>query len=193
MPDGPELNMTAPSSQSPLPLASSSPLSPIPGQDVEVHLLEAAPLVATNRSVHFDDTEPVVFETFAKSEYERVMDAGPEFSHVSELFEANGELKEQEQEQEVVESLEPLRWLGVCVERRPHQLGFGMKLACVPRLSPASPAYLYAEAVIIQVKERSCVLCRFRGCGQYFSSLDVILTALPARPPVLCSVVVMIV
>ncbi len=91
---------------------------------------------------------------YTKAEYERVMDPNPGQAHVRELFDANSDLKDQEQEQEVLESIEPLRWHGICLQRKPEQDGFGIILDFIPRLTPGTPDYLFAEVVVVKVQSK---------------------------------------
>jgi hypothetical protein len=84
------------------------------------------------------------------------MEAGPEHRHLRALIESNTVAKDQEQEAEVVASIEELRWYGLRVERKPYHEGFGIELEFVPRLTPGWPEYTFAEVVLIKVCVCGC-------------------------------------
>jgi hypothetical protein len=115
------------------------------------------------RLVHFmvDPEHIQEFDTYTKEEYDRVLDAGNGCTNLRQLFAINSEEKEAEQEREVIDSLEPLQWHGVRIDRTPDHEGFGLVLTAIPRLSPASPNYLYAEAVVITVLMCCLFICLF--------------------------------
>eukprot|EP00050_Salpingoeca_kvevrii_P000640 m.152673 g.152673 ORF g.152673 m.152673 type:complete len:1261 (-) comp10168_c1_seq3:296-4078(-) len=104
------------------------------------------------RGVHWDATNDLVteYETWAKEEYDRVLDVG-EHENLAALFHANNDAMEQEQEQEVRDLVAESRiwgfWLSKGDEPR-----FGMELEAIPRSDRSLPL-VFCEGVVISKLE----------------------------------------
>jgi hypothetical protein len=98
--------------------------------------------------VTYAEEQPEPGLTHHKEDYTRALDPGDDCSHLGELFELNSKAMNREQEEEVKNSVSAIRLRGFYIERKSFN-GFGISITNIPRTSPDSPDFDFAESVII--------------------------------------------